>query len=846
LSQALSRRDEDKMDRENAHAQVVCAPAREPHSGDRAKPSARTGSVKDLDLKAFGLGKYKLWPAPLKFALRAAAATRRPTFVFWGEQSLFFGNDEACELLDEPATSPMGHPASRVWPGVWRKMESSVTRVRTGRGIQRQAGLRIRAPGEPRVETSWDCSHTPIFDPRARDGIGGVLTVFAHANAEAAMAENEARLRLATEHAEIGFWDVDPVNDILVWPARVKTMFGISAEQPVSLREDFYLRLHPEDSDRVGEAYAAACDPERRALYDVEYRTIGKEDGLVRWVAAKGRGVFDGQGRCVRVIGTAIDVTPRKLAEERAREASERIELAFDAGAIIGVWDWDLRAGRVTGDERFAFAFGLDPERCRAGVDVEEGAANIHPEDKPSLMAAIEAAIRRGGPFARQYRVRRGDGVYHWVEANGRVYLAPDGTPLRFPGVLLNIGARRKLEAERDQAKAQLAAEQALAKAQAELFEAQKLETIGQLTGGVAHDFNNLLAAILSNLDLARKQIADPRIAKLIDGAVKGAERGASLSRRLLAFARRQELKVATVHVPSLFEGIIDLLNHSLGPGVRIQSTFPDVLPSVRVDSNQLELALLNLAVNARDAMPDGGELNVSAHPERIGVKSGDLAAGDYVRIRIVDTGVGMDKATLKKAVEPFFTTKGVGKGTGLGLSMVQGLALQSGGTLRLQSEFGCGTTADLWLPQARPDEEEQATSVAPAVGGAASGLAPATILVVDDDALVAMGTVAMLEDLGHTVLEANSGRAALEIVSGHPELDLVITDHAMPNMTGCELAAHLRDRRPDLPIILATGFAESPSDRNPRLPRLCKPFRQDEIAAAIDSVRRTQEVSAQ
>ncbi|MDP3406705.1 response regulator [Bosea sp. (in: a-proteobacteria)] len=375
----------------------------------------------------------------------------------------------------------------------------------------------------------------------------------------------------------------------------------------------------------------------------------------------------------------------------------------------------------------------------------------------------------------------------------------------------------------------------------AQLFEAQKLDTIGQLTGGVAHDFNNLLMAALGSLNLLKKRLPlDDRDGRLLDNAIQAAERGAALTQRLLAFARRQELKPQAVDVLQIVDGIENLLQRAIGPGVRFAKQLPRQLSAVLVDSNQLELALLNLAVNARDAMPNGGVITVFAEEMTVSATRPQphLRPGPYVRIRVSDTGTGMDEATLAKATEPFFTTKGPGKGTGLGLSMVHGLAAQSGGTLVISSAPDEGTSVDLWLPVAT-ETSVQAVVIGDSPDAViASDFMARTILVVDDDALVSMGTAAMLEDLGHTAIEVMSGAKALETLNAEPSIDLVITDHAMPGMTGAELARHIRASRPELPIILASGYAELPdSEGLSDLRRLGKPFAQAQLAAAIDHV---------
>jgi signal transduction histidine kinase len=368
----------------------------------------------------------------------------------------------------------------------------------------------------------------------------------------------------------------------------------------------------------------------------------------------------------------------------------------------------------------------------------------------------------------------------------------------------------------------------------AQVHEMQKMESLGQLTGGVAHDFNNLLMVILGNLQLLRKRVPDePRLARLIDGAIKGAERGATLTKRMLAFARRQELKPETVEVIRLIGGMEEMLRRTLGTTIQINIELQDDLPAIRVDPNQLELALLNLTLNACDAMPLGGRLEIAAR--RMPAKGGPqgLVPGDYVCLAVSDSGTGMDEATVKRATEPFFTTKGAGKGTGLGLSMVHGLAAQSGGAMRIFSNVGAGTSVELWLPTTERAMTEPVGTLTVRSGAARCY----RILVVDDDPLIGSATTAMLEDLGHVVIETTSGTRALEALRSTPMIDLVITDQAMPGMTGTQLSRLIRQSWPELPIILATGYADLPNGEDPGLPRLSKPYQQEELSAMITQV---------
>jgi PAS domain S-box-containing protein len=365
-----------------------------------------------------------------------------------------------------------------------------------------------------------------------------------------------------------------------------------------------------------------------------------------------------------------------------------------------------------------------------------------------------------------------------------------------------------------------------------QLHESQKMESIGQLTGGVAHDFNNLLAVILGSLSLLKKTVPqEQRISRLLDRAIQGAERGATLTTRLLAFARRQELKVEFVTLQKLIPEMLDFLRHSVGPNIEIRAEISPEVGAIEVDANQLELALINLAVNARDAMPQGGSLTIACHNETSG-KSIGLSRDPFVCITVTDTGEGMSEATLARAQEPFFTTKGQGKGTGLGLSMVHGFAAQSGGTMRIRSQPGKGTSVTIWLPRAREGSRAANVDIPLAQPKEARSL---RVLLVDDDILVSMGAADMLVDLGHSVTEAQSGPHALKLLESDAPFDIVVTDYAMPGMNGFELAQRVKERNPKLPIILATGYAELPADRSIEFGHLSKPYTSKDLAAALE-----------
>ncbi|MGT2439069.1 ATP-binding protein [Bradyrhizobium betae] len=560
----------------------------------------------------------------------------------------------------------------------------------------------------------------------------------------------------------------------------------------------------------------------------------------------------------VSVVGSALRGRRRQYQSrailETLTESEGLLQTALSAGQL-GALELQLPSMTLEASHTCKLFFGRRSEQEFSYQDLVD---SVHPDDRARRQAVFDRAVASGSDYSIEYRNIWPDGSQHWVDIRARPVFRPDGSVQSLVGVCSDITARKVAEIERENLLAQLAAERtALAeltstleqrveqrtadlmnevaareKAQDQLRQAQKMETIGQLTGGVAHDFNNLLMAVMGNLDLLRKRIPDdPRLRRLIDGALQGAERGASLTQRLLAFARQQDLRAEAVDLGTLIRGMSDLLERSLGPRVELRLDVPDRVPPARVDSNQLELAILNLAINARDAMPDGGSIEIRIRDEQA-VEEARLPPGHYLTLSVIDNGEGMSPETLKRAVEPFFSSKPIGKGTGLGLSMVHGLAVQLGGALQLSSEVGVGTTATLILPVATqlPKAEE------PMPAQQRAGRS-AVILFVDDDPLIAMSTTEMLEDLGHRVIGVNSARHALDVIRSEQAIDLMVTDHVMPGMTGLELAAASRQLRPSLPILLATGYAELPEGSQLDLPRLAKPYHQDQLRDRLDQM---------
>ncbi|HEY8962899.1 MAG TPA: PAS domain S-box protein, partial [Alphaproteobacteria bacterium] len=526
--------------------------------------------------------------------------------------------------------------------------------------------------------------------------------------------------------------------------------------------------------------------------------------------------IVDEQGKLVGFAKVTRDLTERREQEQALRRSEEHFRRL-----VKGVTDYALY---MLDPEGNVSSWNLGAERIKGYKEDEIVGQHFSRFYTPEEQAAgepdrnLEIAREKGSVEREGWRVRK-DGSRFWAHVVIDAIYDDNGDLIGFAKVTRDITERRE-------------AQEQLEKTREALFQSQKLEAIGQLTGGIAHDFNNLLMAVLGSLEIVKRRMtADPQVTPFIENAIQAGQRGAALTQRMLAFARRQDLEMGSVDVVDTVRDMGDLLDRALGPSVFVTTRFPSNLPLVHTDRTQLESALLNLAVNARDAMPKGGAITITGEYKTI-VKgsAGKVKPGNYVVLSVIDHGEGMDEKTLARATEPFFTTKGVGKGTGLGLSMVHGMAEQSGGAFVISSKKGLGTTAEIWLPLAL-DDISHADMVGqtdiPVEQGAMR------ILAVDDDPLVLLNTVTIAEDMGHKVFDASSGKEALEILEDE-SIDLVVTDYAMPKMTGGDLANTVQARWPNIKILISTGYAEMPEEYRGRFERLGKPFSSDDLRTAI------------
>ncbi|VVP26949.1 PAS domain-containing sensor histidine kinase [Pseudomonas fluorescens] len=563
--------------------------------------------------------------------------------------------------------------------------------------------------------------------------------------------------------------------------------------------------------------------------------------------------VADDDGKPAGVMAMVVETTEHVISERRRQAAenayradNERVRLALNAGALLGSFVWDIKANKLSGDERFARTFSFPADQDLADLPPDLAEARIHPDDLSWVQEQVNQSLETGEAFNAEYRVLRPDGSYLWVLASGCCEFNEQGEPFRFPGVLIDIHERkiaeesllrftRNLEQRvADEVEARLAAEE-------QLRQSQKLEAIGGLTGGVAHDFNNLLQVIAGNLHLlARHEPDNVNVQRRVSASIAAVERGAKLSSQLLAFARRQPLSPAVCNPKQVFEGLAEILQRALGETLQIKVNAPEDAWHIFVDRNQLENTILNLAINARDAMKGEGIIGLSAEHVVLDQKfcaGKGIVVGDYVCVTVADTGIGMPPQVLAQAFEPFFTTKADGQGTGLGLSMVFGFVKQSGGHIEISSAEGQGTRVQLYFPRSlRPAPSETTQQDAQSHGG------HETILVVEDNEAVRTSAVELLREEGYQILTAANGDQAMQMLLEGTQVDLIFTDVVMPGLIkSADLAAWAKVQSPPVAVLFTSGHTRDMISRNHQLSPdtylLSKPYDPEALTRMIRTV---------
>jgi PAS domain S-box-containing protein len=786
--------------------------------------------VEGFDWERTPLGPRSGWSQSLRLATSMILASAFPMALRWGPDFILIYNDAYRPILADKHPWALGRPAREAWSEVWSQIEDSHISIldRSGPALFAEDLLmRIRRHADRWEDARFTLGYGPVEDPTVPGGVGGVLVTAVETTdrvmLETALRASEAQFRSFSQAVPNHVWSAGPDGGLDWFNDRI---YEYSGAEPGGLDGSGWVDLlHPDDIETAVARWTAAIDVGE--IYQAEFR-IRRGDGAYRWHLARAVPVRSAEGRIVRWIGANTDIDDQKRAaaalgelnatlERRvAEQSAERDRLWRTSQDLLVVVDADgvFRAANPA----WTTVLGWAPDEV-------VGRTHLHfvvPEDWPASQDALERARVSLLPTFEN-RCRHKDGSVRWIS-----WVASSDHDWVF-------ATGRDITDQR-------AAAAALAVAQEALRQSQKMDAVGQLTGGIAHDFNNMLAVVVGSLDLLSRRVpgGDARAQRYLDAAADAARRATLLTQRLLAFSRQQPLEPEPVEANRLVSGMADLIRHSIGADIRLETVLAGGLWRTHADPNQLENIILNLAVNARDAMPDGGRLTLetqNAHlDERYAAAHLGLAAGQYVLIAVTDTGVGMPAEVIDKAFDPFFTTKPVGKGTGLGLSQVYGFVKQSGGHVKIYSEPGVGTTVKIYLPRlqgAVDVDEPQGPAPALPLGDTRE-----VILVVEDEPAVRQFSVDALCELGYRVLEADGAATALSLLDTHPEIILMFTDVVMPDVNGTRLAEEARRRRPGLRILFTTGYTRNAVVHNgvldPGVELIGKPFTLDALAAKL------------
>ncbi|MGF6558849.1 PAS domain S-box-containing protein [Pseudomonas sp. S30_BP2TU TE3576] len=821
-----------------------------------------------LDWASSPLGAASTWPQSLRTAVDIVIHSPMPMLLLWGPQLTQIYNDGFALLAGSKHPHAFGQPAHLIWPELKDFTDPIYRAVLQGQ-VRTYSEQLFTLQREGRESDFWlDLTYSPIRDEGAR--VAGILVTAIETNERRRIAleleqrsaaslkaqrETEERLQLALAATDaVGTWDWNISEDRFIADAHFAQLHGIDPSMASQLPISEYLHgVHPQDRALIARSIKHCIT--HGTEYAEEYR-LQQAGGQMRWVFARGRCYKDHHGRPIRFLGAALDLTERKHTEQALRQSQTELQLIINAMPVL--------ISYVDREERFRLNnaayldwYGLTPQELYGRTILE-----VIGEEAYALRAPYITEALSGRPCSFSISTPHRDGSMRQALINYLPRHGADGAVNGFYIFVIDETERKKTEEalrilnetleERVAARTRQLAE-ANERLQNEMFEreraedalrhAQKMEAVGQLTGGIAHDFNNMLTGIIGSLDLMQRYIADGRVAEIgrfTEAAVSSANRAAALTHRLLAFSRRQSLNRKPLNPNELIHSLEDLLSRTKGDHIELKLQLAENIWRVSTDLSQLENALLNLVINARDAMPNGGVLQIET--ANVYLDGSDITtlepvkAGDYVMIAVSDNGTGMTPSVLAKAFDPFFTTKPIGQGTGLGLSMIYGFAQQSGGHVSLFSLPGRGTSVRLYLPRLHSIESENIPS--PVVGEAPAAIAGETVMLVEDDPAVRMLVLDLLKELGYRAHEAEDAKGALPLLESDLRVDLLVTDVGLPGMNGRQLAEIARQRRPELKVLFMTGYAEIAAERQGFLEEgmdmVAKPFSIDLLANKI------------
>ena len=789
--------------------------------------------------EATALGTVSGWSQSLRTAVRLLLNTRHPMYLFWGFESTCLYNDAYRQSIGpEMHPGSLGRAGREVWQEIWPTIGPQIEQVMQGQDATWPENQRVPiARNGQREDVYWTFGYSPIDDEHALSGVGGVMVLCTEATQQIEstrhLAYSEQRLQLAlAAGGGIGTWDWDVQNDRVTADERFARLYGVDpalAQRGAPIAE-FLRRVHPLDLPRLEQQVQTSL--KTGAALSVEYRLVNT--GITSWVIAEGRCEFAQDGKPWRLSGISFDITLRKANELRLLDLNSELERKVIERSQTRGTTWQFSPDLLGSLNSEGYFQTSNPawQKVLGWSEQEVASMSIfellHPDDVERTRAGFQLT-QQGKPairFPNRYRCK--DGSYRWISWVG---IPEDG---------LVYCSGREVTEEIEQA-------QELKDAQEALQQSQKMDALGQLTGGIAHDFNNMLQGIVLPLQLIRRRLASHQALDLdryVQAGLDSAQRAASLTQRLLAFSRRQPLVNKSVDLQAAMRGLREIVVNAAGENIQVVIDIEDGLWMVNTDVHQFESALINLAINARDAMPDGGTITLCARnvpTDKIQSPTRDeLTAGDYVMVSVKDTGVGMPASVAAQAFEPFFTTKPIGQGTGLGLSMIYGYAKQSHGTVKINSTEGKGTTVELLLPRSRADVVQEADGIEEPVSRSLEG---GRIMVVEDDEVIRQMVVELLRESGYEVTQAADGKMAMTALERMPSLDMLVSDVGLPGPNGRQVADYALERFPGVRIIFMTGYAAAVATGSDvisgKAELLVKPFDMNALLKKVEQMFR-------